>query len=290
MTPAEALTRLRDANPVADPTSEVVPDVMHHTKQMIMNRGIDADARRPASRSIRRWGTISVAVSVAALLGLTLQWGADAPRGLPGAATALADAIQQSGAVLHTIDDGPQVPNAAGGPGIAREETWATLDGAVRRTLTTYSDGSLQDLRYERRDDQYQVTVYRSRTREVHVAPWLKSPSAPTQQFAPLSAETVRDYAAIVKSGRARLDGRADIDGRTALRIVDTTDGPAGGTTWFISEAKPPVLLQVQRSCRDDDRSCGAPTTYLGYEVSDDRAALEIPDYAGADVIRDELP
>lgn len=290
MNPTEALTRLRDANPVADPSSEVVSDVMDQTKHMIVTGAIDAEARRPGSRSIRRWGTIGVAVAVAALLGLTLRWGAGAPHGLPGAATALADAIQQSGAVLHTVDDGPQVPNAAGGPGIAREETWATLDGVVQRTLTTYSDGRFQDLRYERRDDEYQVTVYRSRTRELHVAPWLKRASAPTPQSAPLSVETVRDYAAIVKRGRARLDGRTEIDGRTALRVVDTTDGPAGGTTWFISEDDPPALVQVRRPCRDDDRSCAALTTYLGYEVSDDRAALEIPDYAGAHVIRDELP
>lgn len=285
----DPLRALRDANPIHDPGEHVDPQASARARRRILSTPVQPPPRRRARRMSRR-GLVAVVAVLATVLGLTLQSRDEAPRALPGVAEALADALARPGAVLHTIDDGPHVPDAAGGPDIARQETWASLDGKVRRTLTTFADNSIQDLRMQTRDGTYQVTVYRSRTHQLQIAPWLTRrgpPPADTQ----LHVADVQHYADVIDRGNARPDGETEIDGRAALRVIDTTPGPTQGAVWFIAaDTTRPVLLRIQMPCRDDHVSCiASSTTFATYEISPHNEGLELPRYAGADVIRTDV-
>jgi hypothetical protein len=279
MSTADPIAALVSANPVTVPDQHVDAVVMARTRHAITAASSPVTARRP------RWprpALVAATAAVAAVAALTLTATVGhRPGGLPGVVDALADTIGPE-AVLHTVDDGPHVPNAAGGPAIARHETWASLDGLIQRTRTTYADGSFDDLRVVRRHGRYQATFYRSATRELSVSPWQTERTTPAQVAGGLNVSRIRRYARIVDSGRARVDGSARIGGHAALRVVDTDEGPANGTIWFVAtDTDTPTLLAIQPPCRGG-RPCPKPTTYTDYDISDDRAGLSLPDYRGA--------
>lgn len=285
MTTVDPLELVRDANPVPDPARVSDPAAKARMHQQIVDVPISHPPPRPTHRKRH---VIAALVGVSAIaFALTVQQNDTGNPALPGVVSALADASQAPGSVLHTVDDGPHVPDASGGPAIERQETWEATDGAVQRTLTRFADGNFQDLRLERRDGKYQVQVFSSKTNELQIGSWLDDTTPPGAGTSYLGVDSIREYAQAVDAGHARVDGEATIKGHVALRVVDTQDGPAGGTVWYVAKNDAePSLLRIQPPCRGEGGSCPEPTTYATYEVLQSNEALDLPTRPGARIIR----
>ena len=221
------------------------------------------------------------------ILGVVPAPGGPNPSPVPGVAVALANAVAQPGAILHTVDSGPSGSAASrGASDVVRQETWASLDGSVQRELTTYANGSFQDLRDQRQAGQYQVAVYWSARHELYVAPWLPSAAPRPHGASFLSVATIQRYADAVDTGHARLDGQTEVNGRLAVRVIDTAAGPAQGSVWYVAQAAhPPVLLRIQFPCRGAAGACPPATTYSTYEIAHSTSSLDLPHYPDAQTV-----
>lgn len=206
-------------------------------------------------------------------------------REFPSAVAALAERVSDT-TVVHTVETGDDV-DALNGANGAKREMWAAVDGSIIRTRTTQPDGAVVDSRLERRNGEASLTLYRSKTNTLYRG--LPHPSpAPETATGKVDVLDIASYREAVESGRARVDGKTTVNGRSAYRVVE--DSPAGEQIWFVStDRESPRLLRVQPPCRPASAPC--PTTeYRVYELTDDRDSLELPPYPEAQTRTFESP
>jgi hypothetical protein len=175
-----------------------------------------------------------------------------------------------------------------GAPG-AQREAWASIDGSELRYRTTQPDGSFTDILFEVRGDRTHLTMYRSSDNTLYRYPWAKHDRGPGSEPATgeLSIIAIRDYAAAIKAGNARIDGETTINGTPAYRVVQKgpAEAPADTQTWFVSkDTTSPRLLRIQRPCHQASGPCAA-TTFHTYEITQDRTGLRFPVHAAARVV-----
>jgi len=294
MTADDLLRRLSDANPIPDPEANVDAAARDLARRAAVMSPSQDRRRTPRFRKVARFSSVAVATATVLAVGLLASGRDDGSTGLAGPALALANVLDGPDTILHTVRSEPPGVDASGGPAILKSETWSMLDRStqgesVHRSLTTYADGTFQDLRHRIRkadnpDGEYQVTVYWSKRNELHTSIWRKVSPLPasatdTEQ---LSLSRVQNYADAVKAGNARLDGETEIRGQRAIRVIETTDGPSKGTVWFVSkDAKTPALLRIEYACPMRNESCPS-IDFTRYELSKDTSKLEMPEYPGA--------
>jgi hypothetical protein len=242
----------------------------------------------PEKALVRRRALRLAGVSVpvgATIVAVLLLVGGGTPAGsVPAAVAKLASQAMQSGAVVHTVVTGDDVEGASG----ARREAWASIDGSELRYRTTQPDGSFTDVLFEVRGDRTHLTMYRSSDNTLYRYPWAKRDRGPGPEPTPsqLSILGIRDYAAAIKAGNARIEGETTIDGTSAYRVVEKgpAEAPADTQTWFVSkDATSPRLLRIQRPCHQ--ASACAATTFQTYEITQDPIGLRFPVHADARVI-----
>lgn len=275
---SEYLARIAALNPVDDQSAVVDPQMRART----LDRVAALRERMPPQRRpvvLRPLGAVLLLGAVVAMIGLGLALRSDDnPAGLPAAAAALAE--RSAGRVLHTVQTGGGVPDAAGGPSEAKVETWALRDGSRARTKTTFADGTFQDLVIQHDGHRYRVDAYWSRDGRHERGGWRPLAASAPKQTDP-ATYVAEHFAQTVRAGRARVVGETSVDGTPAYRISPTGNRVARSVVWTIAKDPDHPRLFRQQICLTTNPCL--TTTYSVFESTSDTATLSLPDYSGAD-------
>jgi hypothetical protein len=276
---------LRARNPV--PVQGDVIDASDRERSLaaILAEPVPAPSRRVRSRGLLLplgGATALVAASLAVVL-LFLTGGGPSQT-LPAAVAAVGDQLGNA-SVVHAIVTGDDVDGA-------QRELWAAADGSSLRYRTIQGSGNYIDVSMTKKGDAVLLTMYRSADNTLYRYPWTHQPQAPDgkQDHPAIDITSIANFGDAVRSGNATVTGEITVRGVRAYEVVPRPASPgAKSPTWVISaDANTPKLLEIRRPC---PTSTDCPVTmFRFYEVTSDRADLNLPPHSGARVVDVQRP